>query len=378
VSALVPEYLPVDPQPIVDAMVAEWERLTEKTLYPAQVERLLINNMAYREALLRGMINQAARQNLVRFATGPILDYLGELISAPRLAAQYARTRVRVTFEQAATTTRQINAGTLIQSGDGQRTFQTEFDVPIAPGNVIAEADATCVDGGLAGNGYVPGTLTELLDVLDASCSNITVSSGGADAESDEAYRGRLLLAPAGFSVAGPADAYVYLARSAHQSVIAVQAVSPAPAEVDVYVLTDAGAPDAVVLDLVSAKLSDQTARPLGIAVRVHAAPVIEYQIVANITALAGADPALVQAQALARINQLLHLGVPQAGADPLPARELQLGVDIVPMQISSAISGAGVYDIELISPAARVEVQAHQWAHCTGVQIAVTGVRHG
>lgn len=66
-------------------IAAAYEAATGKTLYPAQVESLLVDLIAYRETLIRAAINDTARQNLVRFARAPMLDYLGELVGVARL-----------------------------------------------------------------------------------------------------------------------------------------------------------------------------------------------------------------------------------------------------------------------------------------------------
>jgi phage-related baseplate assembly protein len=80
--------IPDDPQAVTDELVAAYETATGKTLYPAQIERLLIDLIAYRETLIRAAINDAARQNLVRFARAPMLDYLGELVGVSRLPGE--------------------------------------------------------------------------------------------------------------------------------------------------------------------------------------------------------------------------------------------------------------------------------------------------
>ncbi|MEO1766800.1 baseplate assembly protein [Thiobacter aerophilum] len=89
--------IPDDPAQVTAELVAAYEAATGKTLYPAQVERLLIDLIAYRETLLRAAINDAARQNLVRFARAPMLDYLGELVGVARLPGEDdARLRSRI------------------------------------------------------------------------------------------------------------------------------------------------------------------------------------------------------------------------------------------------------------------------------------------
>src|ERR1700677_3326816 len=80
----------LDPNLILADMIAEFEAAAGRVLYPAQVERLLINLYAYRESLVRNAIQYAGQQNLLAFAAFPMLDYLGQLLSVVRLPAQGA------------------------------------------------------------------------------------------------------------------------------------------------------------------------------------------------------------------------------------------------------------------------------------------------
>jgi len=82
------DIIPNSPAAITAELIAQYQAATGKTLHPAQIEHLLIDLIAYRETLLRAAINDAARQNLVRFARAPMLDYLGELMGVTRLAGE--------------------------------------------------------------------------------------------------------------------------------------------------------------------------------------------------------------------------------------------------------------------------------------------------
>jgi phage-related baseplate assembly protein len=368
-----PEWIALD----VNALRAEWvaafEAETGRHLFPAQAENLFINTLAYCEAMLRQRINGAASQNVVRFANGSMLDYLGEGVGAPRLVAQYASVELAFTLAAPQSAVLQIPAQTLVQAGDGTTLFATADDVVLAVGQLRAEVTAFCVAAGVIGNGYAAGTLTVLLDeVPNLRCTNITTSSGGVAQEGDEAYRARLLLAPAGYSVAGPSDAYVYLTKSVHQSICAVEVVTPAGAEVDVYVLTRTGLPSDTLLAQVEAKLSDKKVRPLSDVVRVHAAPMIGFEVVARLVIYSGMNADAVRAAALASLNALLF------GTPDMTGREYGLGVDIVPLHFSAALNVAGVYDITLLNFAETINVPSHAWAHCTRIDVQVTGVQGG
>ena len=75
-----PDFIERDADKITAEMIAQYEAATGKTLYPGQIERLLIDLIAYRETLVRTAINDTGRQNLVAFSRAPMLDYLGELV----------------------------------------------------------------------------------------------------------------------------------------------------------------------------------------------------------------------------------------------------------------------------------------------------------
>lgn len=80
-----PNFVDRDVSAIVADVVAGFEKETGRTLYPAQVERLMANIIAYRESLLREAIQDAAKLNLVRYSRAPIIDMLGENIGVVRL-----------------------------------------------------------------------------------------------------------------------------------------------------------------------------------------------------------------------------------------------------------------------------------------------------
>jgi len=56
--------------------------------------------------------------------------------------------------------------------------------------------------------------------------------------ESDENFRRRITLAPESFSVAGPECAYIYHALGAHADVLDTSVSSPAPGQIQVYILS--------------------------------------------------------------------------------------------------------------------------------------------
>ena len=106
-------------------MVTLFESYTSRTLYPAQVEQLLINLYAYREILVRNAIQYCGLQNLLAFAAYPMLDYLGEYLDCTRLPAQYATTTLQFTLTAAQSSDTTIASGTQVGTQDGLNIFAT-------------------------------------------------------------------------------------------------------------------------------------------------------------------------------------------------------------------------------------------------------------
>jgi phage-related baseplate assembly protein len=103
------------------------------------------------------------------------------------------------------------------------------------------------------------------------------------DGESDASLLARLLLAPAGFSVAGPTRAYEFHARTVDPDAIAdVAVLSPTPGIVRVVVLPatdmDTGPLNALLLEIEIA-LNDEAIRPLCDTVEVIAATALDRRV---------------------------------------------------------------------------------------------------
>src|ERR1700680_2785278 len=147
----------LDPNLILADMIAEFEAASGRTLQPAQVERLLINLYAYRESLVRNAIQYAAEQNLLAFASFPMIDYLGQLLNVTRLASQPAMTMIQFTLTSALTVPFTIAAGTTFGTSDGLFAFATSAILTIAAGATTGSVAATATAPGASANGYLPG-----------------------------------------------------------------------------------------------------------------------------------------------------------------------------------------------------------------------------
>ena len=182
--------------------------------------------------------------------------------------------------------------------------------------------------------------------------------------ESDTDFRRRITLAPEGYSVAGPRGAYIFHALSADADVADASAISPAPTEVEVYVLSRMGdgTPTAEVLAAVEAALNDEDVRPLGDQVTVAGATITGYAIAADIYTFAGPDSAVVMAEAQSRIEEWVE-------------DSRKIGRDITRAGIIAALFAGGVQNVDLTSPAADLAMDETAAGYCTGIALNWAGV---
>ncbi|HSA05863.1 MAG TPA: baseplate J/gp47 family protein [Candidatus Gastranaerophilales bacterium] len=356
----------------VDAITREWialyEEKTGKTLQPAQIERILIDVGVYRENLLRIKIQETAKQNLVNYASYPVLDYLGELVGVYRIPSKPAKTTIRFNMLETQTFNVLIPTGVQVESKDGKVIFKTLKSSFIPVGQTFIDIEAECEITGTIGNGYLPGEVKNFITPVPyiENAENITETSGGAEAEENDPMRERIKQAPEKFSNAGSRGAYTYWAMTAHQDIIDVSVINASPGVVKVYPLTKSGNPNAEILTQVQNILSEEKTRPLTDLVLVEVPEQIDFEITANLILYTYADIESVQAEANEKIKAYIA------------NLKSKLGRDIVPTQIISLLNSIyGVYRVELITPFLQV-LDSHQWANCTVYMVNIGGYVNG
>ncbi|MCP4160040.1 MAG: baseplate J/gp47 family protein [Deltaproteobacteria bacterium] len=270
-----------DTEVVRQNIITTYEGITGRSLAPADPERLFLESLAVIIGQQKILINQTGKQNLLAYAENENLDHLGALVETERLPEQPAKTTMRFSLAQAHTEAITILQGTRV-SPDGKLFFSTDEEYQIDVGNTSVDVPITCQTSGDIGNNYLPGQIIKLVDTIAfvKEVSNITTTSGGADQESDNAYRLRINEAPSRFSTAGPEAAYDYFVRSAHQDISDVTISSPNAGEVEICVLEKGGkVPTQEIKDAVNEMVSDKTVRPLTDKVSVIDPEVINYDL---------------------------------------------------------------------------------------------------
>lgn len=363
----IPEFLDRDVNNIVSDMILFYEAATGKTLQPAQPERLLINVFAYREALLRNAVNDAALQNLLQFSVYPVLDYLVALVGTVRIPAQAAKTNLEFTLlsgHPALT----IPAGTRVSNSDGSAVFSTIDPTFVALGIDTIVVPAQSTNTGPSFNGFLASSIIVLLDTFAQfdTVTNLDQTSGGSDEETDDQLRERAKLAISAFSVAGPVNAYKYFAFSANPDILDVSIDSPIPGQVNIYPLTAIVPTPTTILNQVQLVCSDEKVRPLTDTVVVLAPTASVYTIQADLTLYTGADDVAITQQ----VTDLLNNYKDQKGS--------KLGMDIIINQILALCMVDGVYDVNLVTPIADIVVSQNEFGNCTSVVVNVVGYNNG
>lgn len=182
--------------------------------------------------------------------------------------------------------------------------------------------------------------------------------------ENDEELRGRILLAPHSFSVAGPELAYVYHAKSASADVLDASATSPTPGEVIVSVLsrTGNGTAPAPTLAAVETVVNNGLVRPLTDFVTVQSADIEIFPITAALWLYAGPDANLILATAQASLTAYLD-----------SARRLKR--DIPRSAVIAALHVAGVQRVDLTDPVDDIICTPLQAGWAEPVNIIIAGI---
>ena len=219
---------------IFDDAVAIYQDKTGYTLGRHDAERLMIQ-------IFSGMVHKwgtswlaSSQQNYLEFMTDDNLDYYGDFFGVDRLDSTPARAIVRFEFTSTLQSATIIYANTIVSGSNdnGTYTFKVENDTFIPAGSdyydiEVVEFIDSDTNSGEDANEIEIGEI----DTLDESSysysfvdtvANVVESYGGADGETDDDYRERLVLSTNKFSTAGTAGSYKYWALSATPDIIDV------------------------------------------------------------------------------------------------------------------------------------------------------------
>lgn len=374
-------------------LVALFEKETDKTLYPAQSERVTISIMNMLATLLVAKFNGAIKNLLLPYAKGIFLDIIGALLGCPRLSASQAVAVLLVTLYEVFSFDKIIPAGTEIETKDGEYIFTTDKDLIIPAGSTTGTVTITSEKAGSALN-YKKDEINVLLQNYQfvESVTNITNAEGGSDEEQDDPYRERLMIAAEKSSTAGPRLAYKYYAMSADKSItdveveckqenaslevdgvvytenngvikcekynaavdyftgtmvitdkngaVLLKTIIPPCAKIDIYALTETGEASETIIAKIEQEVNTEERRPLNDWVVVHSAIEKGFEISGVVEIDKNADYDTV----VANVNNAIE--------EFIEEQKQKLNKAVIPSKIIKAIEAVnGVASVDLTAP---------------------------
>jgi len=221
------EFMTTDADLIFEEVITTLEAGVSEPLYPGDERRIFGEALVPLFVGMYNAVNDAARQKMLRYARGEVLDALGERVGVERLAPTEATTVLRFSMKSAVTENIIIPEGTRATS-DNTRYFATTKTAVIEAGDLYVDVEAVSEGGGTDFDDIAVGSINVLVDLIGYidSVSNIEVTTGGSDEEDDDSLRERIRVAPSKLSTAGPVNGYRYWAMSADASIADVKVKS--------------------------------------------------------------------------------------------------------------------------------------------------------
>ncbi|MDT0501908.1 MULTISPECIES: baseplate J/gp47 family protein [unclassified Halomonas] len=181
--------------------------------------------------------------------------------------------------------------------------------------------------------------------------------------ESDADFRRRIQLSPEGYTTAGSKGSYEFHALGADAQVRDAQAITPAPGQVTVYVLSREanGAASPELQASVAETLNAEQIRPMTDQVTVQSAAITEYTVDATLTVFSGPDAMLVRQAAIDAVTTYA-------------VEQHRLGYDITLSGLYAALHQEGVQNVTLASPSADLVIGDGEAAYCTDVTVTLGG----
>ncbi|EAH9150350.1 baseplate assembly protein [Campylobacter jejuni] len=294
--------------------------------------KAILEALAYREMIIRARINEAIKATYLHYASGSDLDNVvanGYLIT--RL--QGVKPTAKVEFELNTL----LNYDVIIPKG---AIFSNEkAEIAVLKEDVIIKKDTAKAEGILELDEFVQSkdTKTEFLQTplpFVAKIKQLSIFSGGASEESDEALRERAIMSVHRFSTAGSEKGYIYHALSASAKVASIKALNNGAGKVRVIIKSE----DEQSVNVVREFLSADEVRPLTDEVSVELAKKRDFVVEAKLLLLE-----------LSRANEI---------SEKINAlqKDFDLSVDLALGFLYKCLHQDGVYKSEILSIKERIK----------------------
>lgn len=338
------QFVETDTEKIKQEVITTVEQQTGYTLAPADPRRTFLETLAYYIGLIEKQQDTTGKMNLLFFSKEDYLEHLAALLDVERLPASFAGAKVKATLSAPLNYNLTIPAGIRITAGD-EIYFSIANPIVIEQGTTEAQGTVKCTVAGTIGNGYVEGQINKIVDNLPflVNIQNMETTTGGEDAENDEALRERTRQAPESLSTAGPDGSYAFWTKTASPAIIDVAVYSPTPGVVHIRPLLEGGElPNGQLIEEIKKILNEKNRRPLTDKVEVSEPEQVEYNI--NVKYYINSNDAEQENALKAAVEKSIR-------EDYVLWQKSALGRDIDPNQLVYFMRGAGAGRIEVTEP---------------------------
>ena len=305
-------------------------------------------------------IDNQGKMGLLKYATGKYLDNLGALKGVSRKEQAAATVTLRFSMDTARAAATSIPQGTTVTAGDGTN-FTTREYAEIKAGDTYIDTAAECTTLGTAGNDYAKGEINKFVDAVPfiSAVTNITVSEGGAEEETDDEYRQSIYEAPNGYSTGGSKDAYAWLCYQFSNLISDVNITSPSPNEIEIrYILEGGELPGEEMNTRLSEYINGSDKKVMCDVITVSAPDTVVYNI----------DVTYYIAKSKSQSAQKIQEEVAAAINEFILWQKAAIGRDVNPSKLINMIVGAG---------AKRCEVTLPTVAALADTEIAILGTKN-
>lgn len=336
----------------------------DPTISAGSPERLVIYAFAAQLYQVLAYIDNAAKMGILKYSKGDFLDNLGLLRGLTRRPATPASCTVKFTLSDVRNSATSIPAGTRLSAGSIYFLTKEYLEIPAGEneGTVTAIAENTGTDA----NGLNIGQITTLVDTIAYidSVTNTTATSGGTDIETDDSFTLRIYKSPAGYSVAGPTDAYIWHAQNAIADIGDVVAYTPEPGHVEIaFTMSDGSLPGDEKIKQVEETLNDKTIRPLTDTVKAKAPEEIDYKI------------EFTYYIAQSNINQVATIqNEVENAVTAYKQWQRHIGRDVTASKLIQMVMAAGAKRVEVTAPSF-IPLEKTQLSKCTDQVLTYGGL---
>ena len=311
-------------------------------------------------------IDTSAKMGLLKYSQGDYLDNLGLIRGLKRKEAIPASCTVEFTLSDIRQSATGIAGGTRLKAGN--LYFVTSEYLEIPSGELTGTVTAIAETAGTEGNTVAIGDIKTIVDPIPyvSKVRNINEATGGTDIESDDKFTRRIYECPAGYSVAGPTDSYIFHAKNAISDIGDVFAYTPQAGSVDVvFTMSDGSLPQPEKIAQMEKALNAYDIRPLTDTVTCKAPSEVEYSI--DLVYYINAS------------DNLRAVSIQNAVSDAVTAYtqwQRHIKRDITSSKLIQFIMSAGAKRVEVIAPTYHA-LAVDEIAKCTDVNIVYGGLEN-